>query len=291
MYKEVAFDPRCMSEIEYYNLLKQHFGFEKGRYISADRKSWAREAMCHVKASSLKDVRKKSVTNYLNKLVMSKRSNEFHITNDRKTIHKDIWEDWFNEQLMIRRFSCTITENNACDAHINIDQVNDNHESWCVPASMSIPRTADDIITTLYPLIILSENITIIDQYFRLIGNAVLVKLFNEIRATSVRSLRVVTSMDTPNIEDVYTHNYLALNDSNVRFEWVKAPVTFFHDRYVISEVGALRSGVGFMAGSERGAHADLANINIISQDEASRTLEELERILRDETAKVELSI
>ena len=68
MYKEVAFDPSCMSEIEYYYLVKQHFGFDRGRYISAKTRPWAREAMGHVQDSDLKPVRKKSVKNYLNKL-------------------------------------------------------------------------------------------------------------------------------------------------------------------------------------------------------------------------------
>ena len=65
MYKEVAIDPRCMADMEYYNLVKQHFGYDKGRYISAEVKVWTKEAMEYVKKSDLSDVKLQSVKNYL----------------------------------------------------------------------------------------------------------------------------------------------------------------------------------------------------------------------------------
>lgn len=76
MYKEIAFDPECMAEYEYYGLLKQNFGFEKGRYVIASKKEWAKEAFQAVKASEISPVKKKSVTNYLNNL--QKEKNEIY---------------------------------------------------------------------------------------------------------------------------------------------------------------------------------------------------------------------
>ncbi|TOL27686.1 hypothetical protein CGI00_23505, partial [Vibrio parahaemolyticus] len=66
MYKEVAFDPSCMGSMEYYGLVKQHFGYDHGRYISADIRSWAREAIQYVKTSGLQPVKQQSIKNYLN---------------------------------------------------------------------------------------------------------------------------------------------------------------------------------------------------------------------------------
>ena len=58
MYKEVSFDPSCMGSMEYYGLVKQHFGYDHGRYISANIKAWAREAMKCAIAADLPPVKK-----------------------------------------------------------------------------------------------------------------------------------------------------------------------------------------------------------------------------------------
>lgn len=86
MYKEVAFDPSCLRSFEYYSLLKQQFGFDKGRYVAADRKAWAREAMCVVKQAGFTVVREQSIKNYLNKLARSRGWDEFLLAPDRKKI-------------------------------------------------------------------------------------------------------------------------------------------------------------------------------------------------------------
>lgn len=289
MYKEVAFDPSCMADIEYYNLVKQHFGFDKGRYIAAEIKSWAKEAMAVVKESDLKPIRKQSVKNYLNKLGHSKSSKEFLLTKDRRAVSAACWHDWADEQRRIRQFTCTISHSVGEDV-INIDQINDGCAAWDVPASISVDRrNPKDIIASLSTLLVLSKEITIVDQYFRLPGNRVLAELFRVIGTTSVGSLSIVTSVDTFNLEGVYEREFRSRNRSDVRFKWIRAPGKYFHDRYFITDAGAIRSGQGFMVDVEKGAHSDLANINIIGRDEANRTLDELEKLLNDGRATVEL--
>ncbi|MBK5938932.1 hypothetical protein [Halochromatium roseum] len=289
MYKEVAFDPRCMADIEYYNLVKQHFGFEKGRYISAEIKSWAREAMTHVKESDLKTIRKQSVKNYLNKLGRSKTSEEFLLTRDRQGVAANCWQDWAEAQRKIRGFSCIVSDGSGED-RIDIDQVNEGCGEWNVPASISVDRSdPKSIVEGILTLLVLSDCVTIVDQFFRLAGNAVLVELFKAIPNTSVRCLRIATAMETCGIEDVYDREFRSMH-ANVRFEWIKAPDRYFHDRYVITEVGAVRSGHGFMTDVKKGTHADLANINIVARDEAHRTLAELDQLLEAGKATLELS-
>jgi hypothetical protein len=294
MYKEVAFDPSCMSDNEYFNLVMQHFGFEKGRYISAETKSWAKEAMAHVKAAKLQAIKEKRVTNYLNKLGKSTKNGRlllgFLLARDRQGIPSPCWQEWLDEQQKIRKFSYTVASA-GCEDRIDIDQINDGCEQWKVPTSISVSRTPKDIVSALYPLLILSEQVTVIDQYFRLSRNPALVELFKAMENTSVRSLRIVTSMETTDIHGVYDRDYRALNRSNIHFKWIKAPDKYFHDRYVITEAGAVRSGQGFMADGIKGAHSDLANINIIGENEASRTLTEVSQLIETGRASIDLSI
>jgi hypothetical protein len=151
MYKEVAFDPACMANMEYYGLVKQHFGFEKGRYIAADVKAWAREAMRHVKDSDLQPIKQQSIKNYLNKLGRSKYHEEFMLAEDRKGINIEEWNSWWLEQRKIREFAITISES-ANDGCVNVDQINSGCDEWKIPSSVSVNRTAHDIVNVLLPL-------------------------------------------------------------------------------------------------------------------------------------------
>jgi len=291
MYMEVAFDPACMVGMEYYGLVTQHFGFEKGRYIVADVRTWAREAMKHVIDSDLQPIKKQSIKNYLNKLGRSKYPEEFILTEDRKGINTEEWNQWWEEQRKIREFSITISES-ADDCSINIDQINNGCIEWNVSPSISVKRyKVQDIVNALLPLAVISKEITIIDQYFRLADNPVLVQLFKHLTNYPVRKLRIMTSMDTVDARSAYEQNYSHLNTQSIGFEWIKAPDKFFHDRYFISNIGAIRSGQGFMTEVEKGTHADLANLNIISRDEAYRTLRDLEELLASGRAIQELKV
>lgn len=280
MYKEVAFDPSCMGSLEYYGLVRQHFGYDHGRYISADVKAWAKEAMRYVKASALQPVKKKSIKNYLNKLVTSKRHDEFHLADDRKGVAEDLWVNWRNAQVEIRPFSFSVSESKEIDC-ISVDDINDGVDVWVTSRTISVERNANDIVGALFPLIEISNAITIIDQYFRLTKNSTLVELISRCSALGIENITVVTSMETPSAAQIYNSEYKKTNSSGMRFSWFKAPDKFFHDRYFITNVGAIRSGQGFMPDIKKGIHADMANLNIVGSEEVDRTLADLDS-LRD---------
>lgn len=71
MYKEVAVDPACMADSACFFALREQFGFEKGRYLVADRQHWLKDAMVAVKAAQssneLKPVMAQTIKSWLNK--------------------------------------------------------------------------------------------------------------------------------------------------------------------------------------------------------------------------------
>ncbi|UUA73412.1 hypothetical protein [Cellvibrio sp. QJXJ] len=284
MYKEVSFDPSCMGSMEYYGLLKQHFGHDHGRYISADVKAWAKEAMQYVKQSALQPVKQKSIKNYLNKLVISRNHDEFHLASDRRGIDHDIWINWHNLQISVRPFSFAVSESQAINC-IGIDHINDGCDVWNLSRSISVDRNAVAIIDALMPLIEISNTITIIDQFFRLTKNDTISQLFTRLENSQITSIRVVTSMDSPNALQIYTREYQPENVKGISLSWIKAPDKFFHDRYFITDVGAVRSGHGFMPEVQKGIHADKANLNIIGKEEAGRTLSDLDALFERQQA------
>lgn len=286
MYKEVAFDPCCLRSFEYYSLLKQQFGFDRGRYVAADRRGWAQEAMAAVKQAELSVIREKSVKNYLNKLSRSKGLDEFWMSPDRLKIDHKPWAVWLAEQTQARPFDVTISDV-ACIGRLDIDAINDGHAEWGVPASISVERSADSIVGAVLGLLHLSSSITLIDPYFRLADNRTLLKLFAVLQATSVGSICIVSTVDTKNPERVYQREYLGVNEKGIRLDWVLAPDQFFHDRYLITDAGAVRAGHGFMSDAVKGAHADQVNLNLIGIGEAERTQRSLQDLLTSGRASI----
>ncbi|MCZ4323885.1 hypothetical protein [Pseudomonas anguilliseptica] len=279
MYKEVALNPSCLGRFEYYSLLKQQFGFDKGRYVAADRRAWAQEAMAAVKQAGLSVIREQSIKNYLNKLPRSKERDEFLLAPDRPKSDYPLWSTWLDSQLLVRPFDATISEP-ADNGRLDIDAINNGHHGWVVPASISVPRTAAAIVDAVCGLLRLSTQITLIDPYFRLANNRTFSELFRVLQGTLVRSICVVSTIDTADPRRVYQREYLAINGSGVGLEWVVAPDQFFHDRYLLTDAGAVRAGHGFMSDVVKGAHADLLNLNLIGVEEAERTKQSLISLL-----------
>jgi len=279
MYKEVALNPSCLGSFEYYSLLKQQFGFDKGRYVAADRRAWAQEAIVAVKQAGLSVIREQSIKNYLNKLPRSRERDEFLLAPDRPKIENQSWSVWCNNQQQVRPFDATISEpaHNGC---MDIDAINGGHPGWIIPVSHSVPRTAAMIIDAVHGLLRLSKEITLIDPYFRLADNRTFLELFRVLQGTSVRSICVVSAIDTADPHRVYQREYLAINGRGVGLEWIVAPDQFFHDRYLLTDAGAVRAGHGFMSDVVKGGHADLVNLNLIGTDEANRTSGALQSLL-----------
>jgi hypothetical protein len=289
MYREIALDPLCMGNMEYYSLIKQHFGYEKGRYIAADIKVWAREAMQAVKRSDLKPVRAKSVKNFINKVSYSTSIDLFTLSRVRRDVSAENWNTWWEAQNEIRKFSCTISES-GCPECVDIDQINDGSiaDKWDVPPSVSVKRTTEDIISNLEPLVSISNEITIIDQYFRVDCNNVLESLISFCSAINLNKLTIVSSQNTAQLSRVYLEKYKALNVNNIQFSWVSAPDKFFHVRFFITDKGTISSDPGFMESTERGAHSDCATFGIVSKADALRATESLRQILEDGRASSE---
>ena len=171
MYKEIAIDPKCMAKKEYFTLLKEHFGFDKGRYIVAEIKPWVKEAVKTIKGThSLRPKEKKAIKTFLNRATTRKKHKQeyFLLSDDRKSIKDSIsWEEWWKKQSEYRPFSVSFSESDI-DGCINHEMFTyDDCDEWEIPPSISVKGdSAVDIVAALKPLLYLSKEITIIDSYF-----------------------------------------------------------------------------------------------------------------------------
>lgn len=291
MYKEIAFDPYCLSEYHYYGVLKSAFGEERGRFIVASVNQWLAEAFSIVKESDIQDVKKKSIKTYLNTLRKSKGGNTLVLPAYRNSVldpaSVENWYEWFEKQREFTDFDATVS-NRDIEGALNYEEIIADCERWSVPPTIRIDRTPEDIAVALLPLLRLGNQITIIDQYFRLAGNKVLHELISFISSLeSVKKLTLVTSIDTADPEKVFASEYLGKYGYLPKLDLIVAPLKFFHDRYLLTENSAVKTGQGFSDAPKIGAHSDRLSLSLCGTNEKSETEAELSSAIDRGIARV----
>ena len=286
MYKEVAIDPACLADFSYYGLIKTEFGFEKGRYISAVIKRWAREAYPFVKMSDMTTVRKKSVTNFLNKLVKSRSHELFCLAKSRRGIQQiEAWEDWWIKQSEVLAYPVTISARGYAGTIDHMAIINGN-DSWKIKPTVQVERDPIKIIDIIEPLLRLGTRLQIVDQYFSFSSNNTLVELIQRLSLVdaSIGSIHLVTSIKTANAEAVYDE-YKSIMPAGLHLKVTEIPEKYIHDRYFITEIGALKAGHGWKPGSRLGSPSDKLSVNISSVDELATIKQGLEDAYNNGTA------
>jgi len=275
MYKEVALDPQCMAEYHYYGLLKTNFGFEKGRYVIAPVRDWVKEAYQAVKNSDIQIVKRKSVTSYLNKLQKSRDDELIILPLYRATASSQPyvdWVQWLAEQQQVKIFGAVVSERLASHS-INHDQILNEHADWVISPTVTVNKTAREILGIIAPLLQCSNELMIVDQYFSLASNNVLKAIFTELQTLqTVKSITLVTSVITLNPEVVFQSEFSNRFAFVPEFKLVVAPAKFFHDRYMITDNGAIKAGCGFSEGVVKNVQADALSISFCGKAESQTT-------------------
>ncbi|WP_431022407.1 DEAD/DEAH box helicase [Erwinia rhapontici] len=288
MYKEIAFDPECMAEYEYYGLLKQSFGFEKGRYVIASTKEWAKEAYQAAKDSQIQTVKKKSITNYLNKLQKEKTRSIFLLPTYRKEVGKesiDNWSAWLDHQNNAYSFSSIISERLG-EKGMTYGQINENDENWIIPPTRVISKTASEIVNNLKPIISLSDIVLIVDSYFSLANNAVLKEIFNEIQERkNIVKITLVTSINSKDPNRIFKNEYVDKFTYIPSFELIVVPERSFHDRYFITNNAAIKAGHGFSEATQQGTQSDRLSLSYVGENEYVDVIDFLNKTIEDKVA------
>ena len=289
MYKEVSLDPQCLSEFHYYGLLRSSFGYEKGRYAVAPLRDWIKEAYLAAKtAEDLKPVQKKSITNFLNSLLKDKLQDKFILPRYRSHLTADNWLDWLELQRALRPFNSVISER-AGNA-VGYGEIIAGHQSWDIPPTIRVDKTAEKIVEVFSALLRLGGNLVIIDQYFSLASNPVLREIFNFLQENQqTASITIVTSTNTADPASVFEREYKINFQFIPAFKLVVVPPKFFHDRYLFTEFGALKSGQGFGVGPEQGAQSDKLSIHLCGKEECTEAADWLKHIIDDGRAHLKV--
>lgn len=287
MYREVAIDPACMADYEYYILLKREFGFEKGRYASADVKRWAQIAHKFAKESDIQPIKRASVKSFLNRVRGGREGQKFILNPHRRKIQQtSTWNEWWLAQTELRPFAVSLSKTEeGCISH---EAILNDCEHWEIAPSMSVLRNAKDIVSAVEPLIQLSDDLLLVDQYFLFSGNDTLQELAKVLRKSSVKKLTIVSSEPVENDpQDAFVEQYAGFNGKKLRLKWIYAPKFFFHDRYLISDIGAVSLGHGYSTSTPLNLHSDRVEMSLKSVSETERLKQNLEILVNDGRANV----
>uniref|UniRef100_UPI00404820F5 hypothetical protein n=1 Tax=Rheinheimera sp. TaxID=1869214 RepID=UPI00404820F5 len=280
MYREVAFDPQCLAHYEYYSLLKQGIGFETGRYVVAPMKEWLSEAFAAAKNSTeLAPIKRQSVKQFLNKMLKEHGSKRILLPKYRPIINESDWHNWYQAQVQFQVFDVVVSE--RVEEALTHDNILDNNQKWYIPPTTRIEKQVPSIMDVVGKLMRFGGEVTLIDQYFRLATNDVLHAIFDVLNSDkSITSLTLVTSVTTLNPQGVFDNEYKIRYPGIPKLKLIVAPERFFHDRYMMSSYGALKSGQGFADGVPMGAQSDRLSIGLCGQEECSETLGDLKTLI-----------
>lgn len=285
MYKEIAINPECMAHIEYYFLLKRETGYEQGRYLVADTRQWADEAFSTVRDADIPTIKKKSIKNFLNKLKKNRTNEHFVYPVDRQAIKGVCWSDWWEHQCAHRGFAVTLSEQSVGGSTCHMEVIEGN-EDWNLSPSILLRRDSIDIVDVIEPLLLMSKELMIVDQYFSFSSNSTLQELCRRLgRLGSLSTIHLVTSINTANPAGVYEREYGPLLPKDISMRVTEVPPKYFHDRYMMTDVGGIKAGYGFGDGPEKGAPSDMLSVSLMSFSEATFVRESLKSAIKSGTA------
>jgi hypothetical protein len=281
MFKEVAFDPKCLNEFSYYTILTQNISFDTGRFISACPFLWAQEAMESVKHAKMQNVKRQSIKNFIIKVRQEKVGH--FITAPNRTSYSRPWLSWVKKENENKAFDTIITsEVEKVTNSINDLGVSSNDASWNNPISRRIKRDENEIVDALKTMIQSSSRFTMIDQYLQINCNPIIDKLLEFLsKNESIKELFLVTASCTNDPMKGFNSEYGKYKDLP-KITIVKANPKYFHDRFAISEFGAIYSGQGFSLGGDEGTPTEFLKWGFISYVDANIELESIEKAVSD---------
>lgn len=253
MIYEFAISPTLCIDYRDLRFFLQSFGYGEGRLFSdIPRKKWMRMARQEIKASDNGQVEKKRLTAAVEKL--SRKA-----LYCRNTVPELGDEPWLYHALAAhadRPFKAILTGGyegeDACVLSCNQDFTSDT--KWKIPLDAAVERTSEKMIQAIHPMLDCAREVVLIDRNFdpdKYRWRRFLIKLTELLsRRTFSPSIRKIDFHFGDRISihqlQVLCANHITTKmpaDMKVNcFVW---PRSELHDRYVLTDVGGIRFGIG----------------------------------------------
>ncbi|HDH05194.1 MAG TPA: hypothetical protein ENH01_05695 [Nitrospirae bacterium] len=259
MIYEYALDPDLLDNWKDIRYFKDNSGAEKGRLISEYPKKWARAVFNVIRNSDCGDVEKKRMKEAIRRI---QRYKSFR----RTTCDWDVnlnWVDNAKAEHRIRPFRAIVAkcDNDETNRVLSGRDIDERTNLWNCDCG-SIVRNAAAIATAVAPLLALSQHIKFIDPHFNpdiaRFRNPLLEMLKIVSRRNNgipLQSLEYHIS-NRPNRREIDEFDEeLFKSDVNLRLKpnmsrnislsFIQWNSSYMHNRYIITNVGCLRFGIG----------------------------------------------
>jgi len=253
MIFEFAVSPSLCTDYRDLQLFLQSFGNGEGRLLSdIPRKRWMRLARQQIKASDNGQVMKKRLVVAVEKL--SRKA--LHRRNYAPAVGEKSWLDHAVAAHVDRPFKAILTDcyngNEECIISCDKDFIDDKR--WTVPLDSEVERNEAEMIQAIRPMLDCAREVILIDRNFapdKYRWRRFLIKLveFLSGRTFSPSIGRVDFHLGdyvSPNHLQVLCSNHIAgdLSDG-IKVNFFIWPRDELHDRYILTDVGGVRFGIG----------------------------------------------
>lgn len=318
MFKEIAMDPECMSDTDYYHLVKRDFGPEEGRYLVADLKPWARDAKRALdKDNKLDRMKKHGIMEFLIGIQKGKDVEGLIFPEFRRSVRQkdDRWDAWIDKQNELGRFS-TIISKRARKGWISHEDILERCDAWKVRNSFSVEKDVKVIVDTMDVILRISKEVLLEDRFVEP-DNPIVKEIIKRASRINIRSVVIVSSKvrkwrggnesDPVNnvkwarenqdlVKNEFSTLYNVPDDSNMSIILIIAPEKYFHARFFTTDRGSILLDQGFELkgvmdkniNQERHQGKFLLTLN--SETERLRLEDHIERLLsRNNATKIVL--
>lgn len=253
MIYEFAISPSLCTDYQNLRLFLETFGGENGRLFSdIPRRQWERLARREIKQSENGQIEKKRLVAGIERLIRK----AIYRRNKTPEINSGIWLDHAIAAHEDRPFKAILT--NCYEGEEACILINDHrlieHTLWQSPLDRIIPRSANEMVASIVPMLDCSRELILIDrnfhpEYFR--WKPFIVELSKYLSKRSFTpsinkiDFHIGDKLSSDHLTTLWNKNIIKEIPEGIKFNFFIWPWEQLHDRYVLTDIGGIEFGIG----------------------------------------------
>jgi hypothetical protein len=253
MIFEFAVSPSLCTDYKDLQLFLQSFGNGEGRLLSdIPRKRWMRLVRHEIKASDNGQVMKKRLVVAVERL--SRKA--LHRRNYAPDVGEKSWLDHAVAAHADRPFKAILTDcyngNEKCIISCDQDFIDDRR--WAIPLDSEVERNEADMIQAIHPMLNCAREVILIDRNFspdKYRWRQFLIKLVEFLSGRTFSpsigriDFHLGDNISVNQLQNLCSSHIAGVIPAGMKVNFFIWPRDELHDRYILTDVGGVRFGIG----------------------------------------------
>lgn len=253
MIFEFAISPSLCTNYKDLQLFLQTFGNGEGRLFSdIPRKKWMRSARQEIKASENGQVMKKRLVAAVERL--SRKA--LHRRNYAPDAGDKVWLDHAIAAHEDRPFKAILTDcyngDEKCIISCEQDFIDDSR--WTIPLDSEVERTAAEMVQAIHPMLDCAREVVLIDRNFdpdKFRWRQFLIELMEFISGRTFSpsigriDFHLGNTISANQLQTLSSKHIVDSIPTGMKLNFFVWPRDQLHDRYVLTDIGGIRFGIG----------------------------------------------